>query len=266
MYIPARLARSAALVLVLLPAAAQAELLADIRARGTLKVATAELAPWVVRDAGGQLVGLEVDLAERLAADLGVKLELQALPFDTLVDRLASGDVDVVAANLSITPARALRVAFTRPYGSSHIRAVVRLDRVGDEVEVDGLNVADIRLGVVTGSTASELAVERFPLAEITEYESQAALLAALVDGPLSGALASSPLPQRLVVEHQDRLRVVEGEPLRTTVEALAVPQGEPVFLTFLDNWLDALAAEGFIASSRRQWLGEEEPETDPAP
>lgn len=264
MTVLARLASCAALVLLLAPSAVRAELLAEIRARGTLKVATAELSPWVVRDAAGELVGLEVDLARRLAADLGVGLDLVAVPFDALVDRLAAREVDVVAANLSITPARALRVAFSRPYDSSRIRPVVRTDRLPAEIEVDGLNADSVKLGVVAGTTAADVAAERFPLAETTEFPTQAELLTALLEGPLAGAVVSSPLPQRLAAEHPDRLRVLEGDPLRSTVEALAVPQGEPVFLTFLDNWLEALAAEGFIAASRRQWLGEESAESMP--
>ena len=53
----------------------------------------------------------------RLAGDIGVDLEVVTIPFESLVDRLAAREVDIVAANLSITPERALKVAFSEPYG-----------------------------------------------------------------------------------------------------------------------------------------------------
>ena len=81
-----------------------------------------------------------LEIAERLAGDLGVQLEVVAMPFDTLIDRLAAREVDLVAANLSITPERALKVAFTTPYNSSEIRPVIRRDRFPDDVTRDALN------------------------------------------------------------------------------------------------------------------------------
>ena len=102
----------------LLPGIARAELLQEIRSRGTLKVGMAEYFPWMTKWADGKPEGLEVEIAERLAADLGVQLEVVTIPFDSLVDRLAARQVDMVASNLSITPERALKVAFTQPYSA----------------------------------------------------------------------------------------------------------------------------------------------------
>ena len=63
-------------------------------------------------------MGLAVEIVERLAADIGVQLQLVTIPFD----ELAAREVDMVASNLSITPARALKVAFSRPYSISEMR------------------------------------------------------------------------------------------------------------------------------------------------
>ena len=123
----------------LLPGIARAELLQEIRSRGTLKVGMAEYFPWMTKGADGKPEGLEVEIAERLAADLGVQLEVVTIPFDSLVDRLAARQVDMVASNLSITPERALKVAFTQPYGVSEIRTVLRRDRFPEDANPDAL-------------------------------------------------------------------------------------------------------------------------------
>ena len=120
--------------------AARAELLAEIRSRGELRVGMAEYPPWMSLAPGGKPVGLEVEIVERLAGDLGVQLKVVPTPFDSLVDRLAAHDFDMVASNLSITPARALMVAFSEPYGKSEIHAVARADLLGNEVAIEDLN------------------------------------------------------------------------------------------------------------------------------
>ena len=250
-----------ALLALLAPSPAAAELLAEIRSRGVLKVGMAEYEPWMTRGADGKPVGLEVELAERLAGDLGVELEVVAMPFEALVDRLAVREVDLIASNLSITPERALKVAFSEPYSLSAIRVVIRTDRTDPELTEDDLNVAGTEIAVTAGTTSAQAAAERFPLAEITEYPTHADARAALLDGQAVALVGSTPYPE-LLAAADDRVAILHEEPLRTTVEALAVPQGEPVLLTFLNNWLDAVAAEGFVEAARSDWLI---PHTPPA-
>jgi polar amino acid transport system substrate-binding protein len=252
-----------------LPTVARAELLQDIRARGTLRVGMAEYPPWMSKGLDGRPVGLEVDIAERLASDLEVRLEVVTIPFAALVDRLAARDVDMVASNLSITPARALKVAFTQPYGDSEIRPVVRRDRFPEEVTPEALNAHTVSIGVTAGTAAAETAAHQFPLAKISEFPTHDETAQALLDGKVMAFVGSTPFPELLAENAPDLLLIAGDQPLRTTAEAFAVPQGEQIFLTFLDNWIDAVAAEGFIDATRQQWFEAAQPAappTQPAP
>lgn len=245
----------------MLPGIARAELLQQIRARGTLKVGMAEYFPWMTKGADGKSAGLEVEIVERLATDVGVQLQVVTIPFEGLVDRLAAHDVDMVASNLSITPARALKVAFSRPYSISEIRPVLRRDRFPEDATPDALNADAVTIAVTAGTTSADTAADQFPLADITEYKTHEEAAQALLNGTAMAFLGSTPFPELLVESAPDTLTIAGDEPLRTTVEAFAVPQGEPIFLTFLDNWIDAIAAEGFIDASRQHWY-----ETAPPP
>jgi ABC-type amino acid transport substrate-binding protein len=85
--------------------------IAAIQTRGTLRVGyPSDRLPWVFANAEGRLVGLDVDLAHLLAADLGVGLEF----------------VNVVRGGLAVTPDRALRMRFTEPYVGATLAFVVR--------------------------------------------------------------------------------------------------------------------------------------------
>ena len=155
------------------PSMARADLLAEIRSRGVLRVGMAEYAPWMTLAPGGKPTGLEVDIVERLAGDLGVRLQVVATPFDALVDRLAARDVDMVASNLSITPERALKVAFSEPYGDSEIRAVAAYRPAGRRGHSRAAERRIDAIATTVGTTGAQTAAEQFPMAQITEFATQ---------------------------------------------------------------------------------------------
>jgi ABC-type amino acid transport substrate-binding protein len=91
--------------------------------------------------------------SRRPTGDLRVDLQVVTIPFEALVDRLAAREVDMVASNLSITPERALQVAFTEPYGVSAIRAVTRTYLLEPDATPDLLNAEILAIATTAGTT-----------------------------------------------------------------------------------------------------------------
>ena len=101
--------------------------IAAIQTRGTLRVGyPSDRLPWVFANAEGRLVGLDVDLAHLLAADLGVGLEFVNVAPNQMGPFLDDGRVDIVVGGLAVTPDRALRMRFTEPYMDATLAFVVR--------------------------------------------------------------------------------------------------------------------------------------------
>ena len=101
--------------------------IAAIQTRGTLRVGyPSDRLPWVFANAEGRLVGLDVDLAHLLAADLGVGLEFVNVAPNQMGPFLDDGRVDIVVGGLAVTPNRALRMRFTEPYMDATLAFVVR--------------------------------------------------------------------------------------------------------------------------------------------
>jgi ABC-type amino acid transport substrate-binding protein len=219
----------------------------------------AEYFPWMVTGPDGKHAGLEVEVAQRLAGDLGVELEIVPIPFDSLVDRLAAREIDLVASNLSITPERALAVAFSQPYGVSAIQVVVRTDLVPADTTEEELNDGAMSIAATAGTTSAQTAAELFPIAQVTEYATHAEARETLLAGTVVALIGSTPYPE-LLAASDERIAILGDGPLRTTVEAFAVPQGEQVLLTFLNNWIDAISAEGFVDAAREDWFQAEAP------
>lgn len=87
-----------------------------ILTRGVLRVGVKlDEVPFSYYNANGDLVGFDVELMERLADQLGVKVEFFELNYDELGPAVNQGKVDIAVSSLNITTRRLAKVAFTDP-------------------------------------------------------------------------------------------------------------------------------------------------------
>ncbi|AFA38913.1 ABC-type amino acid transport/signal transduction systems, periplasmic component/domain protein [Pyrobaculum oguniense TE7] len=87
-----------------------------ITARGKLVVGTSADWPPYEYIEGGKVVGIDIEIAKRIADSLGVGLEVRDMKFSALIEAVKRGDVDVVLADMAITPERETQVLFSIPY------------------------------------------------------------------------------------------------------------------------------------------------------
>ena len=123
------IAIGAALFLGLGGGAHAEDILAKVKAAGTMKVGTeTEFAPFDFIDAGAH-VGLNVDLFAEIGKELGVKVEWVTLPWDGVLPGLEAGKFDMVAGPATITKARVEHYRFSPPIAEA---TVALLKRKGD--------------------------------------------------------------------------------------------------------------------------------------
>jgi polar amino acid transport system substrate-binding protein len=137
---------------------------------GVLRVGTTLAPPWAVRAADGTLTGFEVDVAKQLAQDMGVRIDLQIYEWDRLIRGLEAGEIDLIAAGLSITPARALHVNFSRPYAEGGVTLATHREATAAVAELTDLDAPEHTVAVVTGSVAEELLVRVLPRATASGF------------------------------------------------------------------------------------------------
>ncbi len=132
MTIRSALRRSAIAFALLAPFAgvAMAGVLDDVKSRGELIVGVkADYPPFGYRDASGQIVGMELDLAKDLADRLGVKLRLWPVSASSRIQFLEQGSIDLVIATMAVTDERKRRVGFIEPnYYASGVALLARRD------------------------------------------------------------------------------------------------------------------------------------------
>lgn len=94
---------------------------------GVLRFGTsAQLEPFAFKMKTGEVLGFDIELAYCIAQTLGLQLEVYDMPFEDLIPALLNNEVDMIGAGLTITPARAEKVLFSKPYYQSGIAAIVK--------------------------------------------------------------------------------------------------------------------------------------------
>ena len=243
-----------------LPARAQ-DLITEIQGRGVFKVGMAESPPWQAPNPRtGQYEGFNVELAERVAKVMGVKLEIVPASWSTLVPGLSSKQYDGVFANLFATPPRALLVNFTDPYATYGFHVVVPANSPVKSLEQ--LNDPKLTFVGVSGTVEESYPKELFPLAQVRgmvtsdvatwigEVASGRADAAFLDPGTLRILKAKSP-----ALERRLRLLNAEDKLLKPVGLAYAVRPEDAHMLNFLNTFIRDFVRNGDDVRLREKWF-----------
>jgi len=137
-------------------AAASESLLDTIVKRGTLKVGMSTFVPWAMKDKTGKLIGFEIDVATRLAKDMGVKIEFVPTKWAGIIPALLTGKFDVIIGGMGVRPARNLKVNFTVPYDYSGMSMVAHKKRAKGFSSLADFNKKGVIIAARLGTTAAE--------------------------------------------------------------------------------------------------------------
>ena len=147
-----------------------ASTVSTIKKRGTLRVAVfGDLPPygWVNKD--GKRVGYDVELARRMAKDLGVKPKFVQVNANNRVDPLNSNKADIVLANFTVTPDRKKVVDFANPYMKVSVGVVSPKKKAITKVsQLKGKKVI-----VTKGTTAENYFTSKQPGVQLLKFDSK---------------------------------------------------------------------------------------------
>jgi len=116
------------LVNAFMPADGNIVIPAEIVSTGTeiVKLGTNAAFPPFEYVEGADIVGFDITMGQKIAADYGKKLEVVNMEFDSLIPALSSGAIDFIAAGMSVTEERKKNVDFSDPYYASKQVVIVR--------------------------------------------------------------------------------------------------------------------------------------------
>ncbi|HVU01079.1 MAG TPA: ABC transporter substrate-binding protein/permease [Polyangiaceae bacterium] len=230
---------------------ARADTLSAARARGELVFGADAQGgePFVFEDPNDprrKLIGFEVDIADALAADVGVRARFSQADWSTLVPSLERGDFDVAMNGLEDTPSRRARILLTLPYFSFGETLAVK--RGDGRKSLDAL--AGGRIGTLNQSFADDLLRGRG--FEPVLYEGVSEPYADLALGRISGVLLDHVIADRYGCVRPD-VDCVRDDVARGTY-AIGVRHGDEALVARLNEALGRLRRSGTLERILEKW------------
>ena len=249
------LGRALSLLILIFPPLADADVLSDILDRRTIRVGVAEFVPWTMKTKSGELIGFEIEVARKIASDMGVTPKLTLYEFEKLIPALQQGEIDVIAGGMAITPRRALQVNFTQPLANSCISIATNTEKTKNVSEMRHLNDERIVIAVVADTLAHSVARTFFAEANIKTYATGELAEAEILENRAHAYVASTPEINFLALMNRKKVDVPISEPIMASSEGLAVKKGEQELLNFLNAWVVSRQTDKWLATTHDYWF-----------
>ncbi|GAA5511767.1 L-cystine-binding protein FliY [Deinococcus carri] len=237
--------------LTLLASVAQARTWDEIKRSGTIRIATEGAFPPFNVMKGNQPTGFEVDLANALAKQMGLKVQWVTQPFDNLLIGLNQDRYDFVIASHGITPERQKAVDFASPHYCTGGAIVTRPGGPMTAAALQGKKV-----GVQVGTTYLQNVSKLPGLGEVKTYpkdtDAQAALMAGRVDAWVGDRFTG------LEVVKAQKGKLVQGDLLFKERIAMAVKKGNTSLLKELNAALAKAMNNGTYAKISNEYFGQD--------
>lgn len=206
--------------------------------------------PFGYVDENGLYRGYDVYFGDRIAKDLGVKVEYVPVEAATRVEVLATGKVDIVLANFTRTPERAEKVDFALPYMKVALGVVSPEAALIKKPE----DLFGKKLIISKGTTAETYFTKNYPEVELLKFDQYSEAYNALVDG--RGAAMSTDNTEVLAW-------ALENPGFKVGIESLgsldaiapAVQKGNKSLLDWINNEIVSLAEEKFFHADYEETL-----------
>jgi polar amino acid transport system substrate-binding protein len=220
---------------------------------GKLLVGMATFVPWAMQDKKGEWIGFEIDVAKKLAEDMGVEIEFVPTKWEGLIPSLLTGKFDLIIAGMMGTPQRALKINFTEPYDFSVMNVVAHKEVAAGFKAAADFNKPEVTLLCRNGTTAVGTVKRVMPKAKLLLFTENGPMVQELLNGKAHAIVASSPEPAQLAVKNPDTLFFIDEDIMREPI-SMGVRKGDPDTLAYLNNWIVVVKNQGFIQEKVNYW------------
>ena len=199
---------------------------ASIKKKGTITMVTnASFEPFEYKD-GDTVIGIDAEIGQAIADDLGVKLEIQDIDFNSCIPSLTSGKADFCAAGMSVTEERKKNVDFTDTYFDASQMILVG----SDSTIAGGSDINDKTVGVQQGTTGDTYVTNEdgsndVKVKEVKRYTKLTDAVSDLTAGRIDAVVGDNFPLKKLQANNPETSKLLD-DALTTETYAIAVPKG----------------------------------------
>ena len=253
---------SAAAIALASPASAQStsqalsteSVIESIKEDGVITIGLSLFTPWSMRDLNGELIGFELDVGRKLAADMGVEVEFVPTAWDGIIPALVARKFDVIISGMSITAQRNLTVAFSAPYAFGE-QTLLANTAMTEGFTKEDYNNPDVILAVRRGTTSAVTIEKAFPNATLLQFDEQSAVTQEVLNGNAHALMTSEPVPSETVRRYPDTVNIPFEESFMSEGTAFAFRKGDPDAENFFNNWIGLNTRTGWLQERHNYWF-----------
>lgn len=230
--------------------------LLDIKEKGKLIVG-ADVPYGIMEffDESGNIVGIDVDIANEIASRLGVELEFLDYEWESLFVAVKSGEIDIAIAAMTITPERSEEMLFSIPYFNGGQVIIVRSDN--EEIKLPD-DLKDKKIGVQK-ETTGHYAVEKYSDSlwtydsyEVPEDDPESGMIYDLKNNT-TDAIVVDYIAGVEIVKDNPSLKIV-GEPFTEEFYGIPTKKGNDALMDEINNILRDLKLSGKLDDITEKW------------
>ncbi len=223
--------------------------------RGVLRVGMSTFVPWAMKDKTGKWIGYEIEVATRLAEDMGVKAEFVPTKWSGIIPALLTGKFDVIIGSMGLRTQRALKVNFSLPYEYSGMSMAAHKELAKGFSSLEDFNRPDVTISARLGTTAEVAARKFMPKAKLRLFDDNSQVYQELINGKVHAAIGSAPRPLFQVAKYPDKLFLpIKGTFTKEPI-GFAMRKGDPDALNFFNTWITIVEAEGWLKDRQHYWF-----------
>ena len=235
-------------------ATAGSSALQEIKDSGKLVIGTcADYPPYewhLIKDGKDEIIGFDIDIAQAIADELGVELEIKDMDFDGLIPALSTGKIDMIIAGMNPTDERKQSVDFTDIYYTQKDALVIKSEDAENIQSENDLKKAS--LATQKATIQETYLLENFPDAALQSVPKWNTAILSLVTGKVDAVLMVETVAKQYV-EQNEGLEIAGFDVASTPNEsAIAVAKDNKDFLDAVNDNLDEMKESGQIEELMR--------------
>jgi len=230
-----------------------------IRQAGKLVVGiSAPYEPAVFTDPStGKWAGFDVDIAQAIAAKIGVPIEWKNMVFEELLTSQSSGKFDLALSSITITPERQKTLDFSEGYYKAGLSLVVnRCNKSITSIKALVGRAVGATKGTTSGKYLQKLQQDGTKIT-IKEYKGEREMLSALRDGDVD-AVVNGSINSGVILKRAADLKFA-GELIQPEYIGIAVKKGDQGLLQTINGVIQQLRSQGRLNALFERWLNSQQ-------
>jgi polar amino acid transport system substrate-binding protein len=203
----------------------------------------------------GKIIGLEADISSRMASAMGVKLRIASMPFSELLPALSDGKIDMILSGMTMTPTRNLKVVFVGPYYVTGKAFLTKKATIASLKNADGIDKPEYVVAALKGSTSQAYVEKVLPHARLVPTKNYDEALAMVLQDQAHVLVADYHFCVVSAVRFKEKGLTTVTAPFTFEPIGVAVPDGDPLLVNWVENFLAILNGSGDLKKMTDRWF-----------